>query len=108
MTTVAILPVSDANGKKMYRAIAGDKQSTGKTAGEALDALTSQLKNSELGILLIIQSFSPDWFFGENQQQRLAELMTLWRKARDCGETLPLKQKTKDRCNRLVTRQFLR
>jgi hypothetical protein len=34
--------------------IAGDKQSTGKTgktAGEALDALTAQLKGSELGTL---------------------------------------------------------
>jgi hypothetical protein len=47
MTTVAILPVSDASGEKLYRAIAlgaryanaGDKQSTGKTAGEALSGI---------------------------------------------------------------------
>lgn len=44
MTTVAILPISDASGERIYRAIAGDKQSTGKTASEALDALAAQAR----------------------------------------------------------------
>ena len=100
MTTVAILPLSDANGERLYRAIAlgaryanaGDKQSTGKTAGEALDALTAQLEGSELGTLLLIQSFRPDWFFSAGQQQRLSELMSLWRTARDEGKILPPEQ----------------
>ncbi len=39
MTIVAILPVLDANDEKLYRAVAGDKQSTGKTAGEALSGI---------------------------------------------------------------------
>jgi hypothetical protein len=47
MTTVEILPISDASGEKSYQAIAGDKQSVGKTAGQALDALTSQLGEDE-------------------------------------------------------------
>ncbi|MCD8485672.1 MAG: hypothetical protein LRZ84_02700 [Desertifilum sp.] len=92
MTTVAILPVSDASGQKSYRAVAGDKQSTGKTAGEALDALTVQLEGSEFATLLIIQSFRPDWFFSAEQQQRLSELMDLWRTARDRGESFPSEQ----------------
>jgi hypothetical protein len=92
MTTVAILPVSDANGEKLYRAVAGDKQSTGKTAGEALDALTAQLEGNEFSALLIIQSFRPDWFFSTEQQQRLSDLMNLWRTARDEGQTLPPEQ----------------
>ena len=92
MTTVAILPVSDANGEKLYRAVAGDKQSTGKTAGEALDALTAQLESDEFSTLLIIQSFRPDWFFSTEQQQRLSKLMNLWRTARDQGQSLPLEQ----------------
>ena len=92
MTTVAILPVSDASGERRYRAIAGDKQSTGKTAGEALDALTAQLEGSEFSTLLIIQSFRPDWFFSTEQQQRLSDLMNLWRTARDEGQTLPPEQ----------------
>lgn len=44
MTTVAILPLSDASGERIYRAIAGDKQSIGRTAGEALDALAAQAR----------------------------------------------------------------
>jgi hypothetical protein len=44
MTTVAILPISDASGESIYREIAGDKQSIGRTAGEALDALTAQAR----------------------------------------------------------------
>lgn len=88
MTTVAILPVSDASGERMYRAVAGDKQSTGKTAGEALDALTAQLESDEFSTLLIIQSFRPDWFFSAEQQQRLSDLMNLWRTARDQGQTI--------------------
>jgi hypothetical protein len=92
MTTVAILPVSDASGKRLYRAIAGDKQSTGKTAGEALDALTALLEGDKFSTLLIIQSFRPDWFFSTEQQQRLSELMNLWQTARDHEQTLPPEQ----------------
>ncbi len=92
MTTVAILPISGANGEKSYRAIAGDKHSVGKTAGQALDALTAQLDESEFIALLVIQSFRPDSFFNAEQQKRLAELMELWRSARDQGLALPPEQ----------------
>jgi glucuronate isomerase len=88
MTTVAILPESDPRGQKFYRAIAGKLQATGKTAGEALDALTAQLEDSEFIALLIIQNFRPDHFFTAEQQQRLSELMSLWRTARDQNHTL--------------------
>jgi hypothetical protein len=88
MTTVAILPISDVNGEKSYRAIAGDKYSVGRTAGQALDALTAQLDEIEFSALLVIQSFRPDPFFSAEQQERLSELMTLWRLARDIGQEL--------------------
>jgi hypothetical protein len=68
MTIVAILPTSDANGQKIYRAIAGDKQSVGKTAGQALDALTLQLEEESSSTMLVIQSFRPDPFFSAQQQ----------------------------------------
>jgi hypothetical protein len=90
MTTVAILPISTASGEKSYRAIAGDRQSVGKTAGQALDALTTLLGETEFSGLLIIQSFRPDRFFSAEQQERLSELMSLWRTARDRGQELPL------------------
>jgi hypothetical protein len=89
MTTVAILPISDVNGEKSYQAIAGDKHSIGKTAGQALDALAAQLDELEFSALLVIQSFRPDTFFSSEQQQRLSELMNLWRLARDQGQELP-------------------
>jgi hypothetical protein len=89
MTTVAILPSSDASGKLLYRAIAGNKQAVGNTAGQALDRLTTQLGATEFRAVLLIQSFATDAFFSETQQARLAELMQDWRSARERGETLP-------------------
>ncbi|MFM2064392.1 MAG: hypothetical protein RLZZ507_4063 [Cyanobacteriota bacterium] len=89
MTTVAIVPTSNANGEKSYRAIAGDKQSIGKTAGQALDALTQQLGEVEFRALLIIDNFHSDQFFTSAQQQRLSELITMWRNARDKGNSFP-------------------
>ncbi len=89
MTTIAILPISNASGEKFYRAIVGDRQSVGKTAGQALDALTIQLGETEFSALLIIQSFRPDPFFSSAQQKRLSELMYLWRTTRDRGQALP-------------------
>lgn len=89
MTTVEILPISNTSGERSYRAIAGDKHSVGKTAGQALDALTAQLGATEFSVLLVIQSFHPDPFFDTEQQERLSELMRLWRLARDQGQELP-------------------
>lgn len=83
MTTGAILPISDVNGERSYRAIAGAKSSVGKTAGQALDDLTAQLDDMEFSTLLVIQSFHPDSFFSAERQARLEEWMNLWRSARD-------------------------
>jgi len=88
MTTVSILPIANASGEKSYRAVSGDKYSVGKTAGQALDALTALLGETEFSALLVIQSFHPDSFFGAEQQKRLSELMSLWRLARDQGRML--------------------
>jgi hypothetical protein len=92
MTTVSILPISSVSGEKSYRAIAGDKQWVGKTAGQALDGLTAQLGEANFSALIVIKSFHPDLFFSADQQKRLSELMNLWRVARDQGETLLLEQ----------------
>ena len=89
MTQVALLPVPTATGDVAYRAVAGNRHSQGKTAGAALDALTSQLPEGEAGPLIIVQSLRPDRFFDADPQQRLAELMKHWRLARDRGTSLP-------------------
>lgn len=89
MTRVAILPVPTEKGGITYTAVAGSKRSCGKTAGEALDALTAQLSGEENGTLIIVQSQQPDAYFNAAQQQRLAELTNRWRTARDQGQALP-------------------
>ncbi len=45
-----------------------------------------------MSTLLIIQSFRPDWFFSAFQQQRLSDLMNLWRTARSRGQSLSPEQ----------------
>ncbi len=71
MTTITITP----ERADTYRAITGDKESTGRTAGEALDALASQLTEDESGTLVIVQNRKADRFFNATQQARLTELM---------------------------------
>jgi hypothetical protein len=92
MTAVSILPESVAANDTTYRAVAGDRQSVGRTPGEALDALTAQLDEQESGTLVIVQNLRPDRFFTAQQQQRLLELMAHWRKARDAGSSLPAEE----------------
>lgn len=73
MATITILPETDNS----YRARAGDNESTGRTAGEALDALTSQLEDEKSGTLVIVQNHKADQFFNAAQQERLTQLMQL-------------------------------
>lgn len=87
MTKIAILTEPTETGVA-YRAIAGATQSVGKTAGEALDALTGALPTDESGTLVIVQHFRPDRFFTAQQRERLDELMARWRGARDRGTSL--------------------
>jgi hypothetical protein len=89
MTTISILPESTSESGTSYRAVAGSVRSHGRTAGEALDALTTQLTERGTSMLVIVQSFVPDPFFTADQQQRLGELMERWRDARDAGGALP-------------------
>ena len=94
MTKVAILPIPTGKGDVSYHAIAGDRQSHGRTAGEALDALTTQLSEDEASTLVVVQSLRPDHFFDSTRQQRLGELMERWHTDRDRGQTLPTDEQT--------------
>jgi|CXWL01.1.fsa_nt_gi hypothetical protein len=60
MTSVTIVPIAVENGGTMYRAICGQHRSSGKTAGEALDAITLQLTSDERGTLVVFQDRKPD------------------------------------------------
>src|SRR5438132_7238165 len=89
MTTIAILPDSPGAQGTRYRAIAGRKQSVGRTAGEALDALTPQLDESQAGTLVVVQQLRPDHYFSAEQQKKLEALMARWRQRRDANISLP-------------------
>ena len=77
-----------ANGK-MWRAATNGIEAIGKTAGEALDSLTTQLGKEQDGMFIVYEQWQPDKFFTAAQQQRLSELMARWRAARDVGKGLP-------------------
>lgn len=89
MTQIAILPEPSESGRVTYRAICGRQQSVGKTAGEALDALTPSWEGGDSAALVIVQRQRPDQFFTAEQQTRLRELMDRWRIAREGGPALP-------------------
>lgn len=78
MMNILILPEK----RDSYRALSGDKESNGRTPGQALDALRSQLTEEEAGTPGIVPSHKPDRFFDAAQQERLAELLQL----REAGE----------------------
>ncbi len=84
MTTVTIVPDPSA---ATYRASAGSLQSTGRTLGEALDALSAQMA-ADPGPRLV-RNFEPDDLFTAEQCRRLGELMTHWRAACDGGVAMP-------------------
>ena len=86
MTTIAILPEGTKADRLTWRAVAGEKESTGTTAGEALDAMTGLLSDDENSALVIIQRLRPDRFFSSDQRRRLEELMAQWKAARDEGD----------------------
>lgn len=69
MTTIAVVPVADALPEPICHAIAGDKQASGRTIGEALEALTPQLEEDDnAATLIVLQKARPDRFFSAAQQ----------------------------------------
>src|SRR6516164_6622986 len=89
MTTIAIVPDNPQDSPTGFRAIARDKQSSRATVGQAIDASREQLGGPEQTTLVVVQPMQPDELFTAAQQQRLAELLTRWRAARDAGTSLP-------------------
>jgi hypothetical protein len=71
-----------------FRAVAARAQAMGRTAGEAIDALTSQLDDDQSETLIIVRDLRPDQFFDASQRERLRELTARWRSARDSGTTM--------------------
>ena len=74
MTRVAVFHEPAGPECMPYRAVAGRNQARGRTAGEALDALASQLTQEEADTFVIIRSMSADQFFSAEQRRRFEEL----------------------------------
>ena len=81
MPTISVLPDSPHG----YRAIAGDRQASGLTVGQAVDGLGPQPDETTL---IIVQPQRPDTFFPADKRSALESLMGQWRAARDAGRSL--------------------
>jgi hypothetical protein len=81
MTKVAVYHESADSETLPYRAVSGRNTAMGRTAGEALDALASQLPVEDADTFVIVRNMSPDRFFGAQQRRRLEDLMALKREA---------------------------
>lgn len=90
MPIVGVVLKTNAGQETTYRAVSGGKQASGRTVGEAIDALTPQLDDDgNAATLIVVQSLRPDRFFDASQQQRLTELMTAFRAHRDASTAMP-------------------
>jgi hypothetical protein len=81
MTKVAVYHESADREAMAFRAVSGRNQAMGRTPGEALDALASQLSREDSDNFVIVRSMSPDRFFDAAQRSRLESLMALKREA---------------------------
>jgi hypothetical protein len=75
MTTIAIRTDQKETGERQFRAIAGDRQSLGRTMGEALDALMAEWGDSVQETVVLIQRFQPDQYFTQAQYDRMQALL---------------------------------
>jgi hypothetical protein len=74
MTKVAVYHEPVDSEALPYRAVSGRNTAMGRTAGEALDALASQLPVTDGDTFVIVRTMSPDRFFSAQQRRRLEEL----------------------------------
>lgn len=77
LQTIEIYQESNKLRDKQYRAVRGQQQAEGETAGQALDSLEKMLSSTGEAVnsLVILQRFQPDTLFPETEQHRLQELM---------------------------------
>jgi len=75
MTAISIYDEKSEVNTPRFRAVADKRQSIGRTAGEALDALNAQLDAGESGSLVIVQQMQSEPFFSKEQYLRMRELL---------------------------------
>ena len=75
MTPTAILIEEQDTKAARFCAKAGNLQSVGHTAGEALDALIAQEAGVINSSMILIQRFVPDAYFTQSQYDRMQQLL---------------------------------
>jgi hypothetical protein len=70
MTKVALSRENTNTDKIEFRAITAHNQAAGRTPGEALDALATQLPAEDAGTLIIVRGLVPDRYFTTEQRDR--------------------------------------
>ena len=88
MTRVQILQVPSAARGAKFQAVFGNRQASGETVGQALDAV-SKLFTDEEPAVIVVGRLHGDEFFAEEKVERLSELMSQWRACRDSGTAFP-------------------
>ena len=76
MTSIAMRTENSQAGAPRFRAVAGNRQSVGRTMGEALDALTADWDDDIQETAVFIQRLQPDAYFTAAQYHRMQELLT--------------------------------
>jgi hypothetical protein len=76
MTSFAIRTEDGELGEPRFCAVAGDRQSVGRTMGEALDALTADWGDEIQGAVVLIPRFGPDEYFTGEQYRQMQELLS--------------------------------
>ena len=94
MCKVMIHQIRSEDSVVVFRATAGQKQATGRTAGQALDALIAQLPAVDVDTVVIVQSIQPDRYFTAKERERLEELVALKREALAKNSSLSPEQTT--------------
>lgn len=89
MATVTVIEFSGEEGDRAYQASCGDLRGSGRTPGEALDAVAALRDGTTPRAIYVLSDSTPDEFFTDEQRERLALLMDQWRDARDRGSELP-------------------
>lgn len=75
MTAILVRPEPNAPENARYRAVAGGKESVGRTMGEAIDALIAGWDGEIRETTVLIQRFEPDAYFTKEQQLRMKDLL---------------------------------
>lgn len=75
MPSIAMRTEKSQAGAPRFRAVAGNRQSVGRTMGEALDALTADWGDDIQETVVFIQRFQPDAYFTAAQYCRMQELL---------------------------------